>query len=689
PVVKRHVTPILIDGIACLGLVKDQGSTLAWLASGQSPGSVRHAFGPRLQKLDGTTRALRARLAPNVDERPATPEPDLLGERRVLVAIRRRERSSAVVDWLTYHQAEHQVEAALILDLTPGGDPAFCDDLAVNCSVLVVTTGASKVDKQAPMGILDLLRHRFLSAVQGVAFLNISDLLLPSAAGERLFERAAREPGYAIALRGVETFPWRLRQGRPAAHSDHIASRRGERRALRSWAIAPGAHVARAFWRAGAPFGVPMCKGASVPFVRAMGVADPGVPVNRLVRKSDLREAPDILALMQRAFDADPIRLPAPGNIPPRRETNRVTVVTAMKNEGAFILDWVAHNRAIGVSNMLVYTNDCSDGSEDLLSHLAEAGVTRCDNPYRATGKVPQHAAFRAAEKEPVVQEADWLMTLDVDEYLNIHAGDGTLAALFDAVPRAHAISIPWRLFGNADLHDFEAVPVAEQFTRCAPEYTPRPLQAWAFKTLYRNEGLFRRLGVHRPKGLENSFRDALVWVDATGEVLPPSTWDTAWRMTKAQWGYTHATVNHYAVRSAESFLVKQQRGKVNRTQRDQGLPYWFRMNLNATKDQSIQRIAARARSERAKLLSLPGVAKAHEGAIAWHRTQIATLLKDREYAELYRAITSDRQQRLSRIATNFGAAVHMQGPDVIPDEVAARDPSVPFYWSVDLKRAR
>ncbi|MEM7631038.1 MAG: glycosyltransferase family 2 protein [Pseudomonadota bacterium] len=631
-------------------------------------------------------------MAPLTGESPAAPEPEMFANRTVLVAMRTDEQSAAVADWLAYHRAEHQAEAALIVDLTRGGDPTFCATLETECPVLIVTmnsTHPASPSDGVPPGLLDLLRHRFLSAARGVAFLNVSDLLLPPAQSDRVFDRAARQPGVAIELRGLETFPWRLRQGRPAPHSDHISHRRVERRGLRSWAIAPGALEARVFWRPGVPLGLPLSKTPPLPFLRAMGVAHPGVPVNDLVRKSDLREQPNLIPLMQRVFGADPLRLPAPGHIPPRRPMERVTVVTAMKNEGPFILDWVAYNRAIGVSDILVYTNDCADGSDHLLSCLAEAGVTQRDNPYRTSGQVPQHAAFRAAEAEPVVQNADWLMTLDVDEYLNIHTGDGSLRALMGVLPEAHVISVPWRMFGNAHRHRFEDVPVTEHFVRCAPEFAPRPLQAWAFKTLYRNEGVFRRLGVHRPKGLDKAYRDSLVWADATGEPIPPSSWDTAWRMTKAQWGYTHATLNHYAVRSAESFLVKRQRGKVNRTKRDQGLAYWFRMNLNAVEDRTVHRIAPRVRAEKDRLLALPGVADAHRQAVAWHRAQIATLLQDPEYATLYRAITSPRQENLSRIATNFGSNVHALGPDVIPDDVAARDPGEPFYWTVEANRSR
>ena len=34
-----------------------------------------------------------------------------------------------------------------------------------------------------------------------------------------------------------------------------------------------------------------------------------------------------------------------------------------MKNEGPYIVDWLAHHRVVGIDQVLVYTNDCEDGN--------------------------------------------------------------------------------------------------------------------------------------------------------------------------------------------------------------------------------------------------------------------------------------------------------------------------------------
>ena len=88
-----------------------------------------------------------------------------------------------------------------------------------------------------------------------------------------------------------------------------------------------------------------------------------------------------------------------------------------MKDEGPYILEWLAYHRAIGFTNFLIYTNDCSDGTDTMFDLLQSKGfVQHRQNPFKKTKLKPQHAALQAADKEPLVQQADWLICMDVDE---------------------------------------------------------------------------------------------------------------------------------------------------------------------------------------------------------------------------------------------------------------------------------
>ena len=48
----------------------------------------------------------------------------------------------------------------------------------------------------------------------------------------------------------------------------------------------------------------------------------------------------------------------------------RITALTCVKNEGPFLLEWIAFNRVIGVTDFLFYHNDCTDGTDRLLAKL-------------------------------------------------------------------------------------------------------------------------------------------------------------------------------------------------------------------------------------------------------------------------------------------------------------------------------
>ena len=46
----------------------------------------------------------------------------------------------------------------------------------------------------------------------------------------------------------------------------------------------------------------------------------------------------------------------------------RIIAVTTLRNAVPFIVEWVPHMGAIGVTDLLVYTNDCDDVTDALLT---------------------------------------------------------------------------------------------------------------------------------------------------------------------------------------------------------------------------------------------------------------------------------------------------------------------------------
>ncbi|MEO0693576.1 MAG: glycosyltransferase family 2 protein, partial [Pseudomonadota bacterium] len=61
---------------------------------------------------------------------------------------------------------------------------------------------------------------------------------------------------------------------------------------------------------------------------------------------------------------------------------HRFLIVTNMKNEGPYILEWMAHHLALGFGHVIAVTNDCVDGTDEILQRLQALGhVTHLINP--------------------------------------------------------------------------------------------------------------------------------------------------------------------------------------------------------------------------------------------------------------------------------------------------------------------
>ncbi len=327
----------------------------------------------------------------------------------------------------------------------------------------------------------------------------------------------------------------------------------------------------------------------------------------------------------------------------PAPRSDKIVVVSSMKNEGCFILEWIAYHLSIGVTHFLIYTNDCEDPTNALLDRLQALGiVTRKDNPFnREAGQKPQRGALNDAIDMPLVQEADWVGVIDVDEFVNIHVGDGTFEALLAAAGDPNVISMTWRFFGNKGVHAYEDRWQIEQFTACAPLYIPKPRLGWGFKSFFRPDGPFGKIGVHRPLELDEARAGEVRWVNGAGRVMPGRLLrKNEWFSRKDTIGYDMVTLNHYVLRSAESFLVKRQRGRINHVDQDQGVSYWCNRNYATETDRSILARLPRAKERLARLLADEELHRLHREAVAWHRARIAALMAEEEYRALYAAIT-------------------------------------------------
>lgn len=317
----------------------------------------------------------------------------------------------------------------------------------------------------------------------------------------------------------------------------------------------------------------------------------------------------------------------------------KITAVTCVKNEGPFLIEWIAFNRVLGVTDFLFYSNDCTDATDTLLDRLEEHGlVTHLPNP--AEGRNYQMEALKDAPQQGVVKSADWVWVADVDEFLNVKVGGGTIPDLIAACGDPQVISVTFQFMANADIEAYEDRPVIAQFTRTHNPDIWTDQTAQEVKSLVRKDFPLQYFGAHRPFFGPRLKKDKRpVWTDGSGRPVPHKFLMAAnkrrIRKFPAQGAREFATLNHYALRSLDSYLVKNDRGDVNRENRSFDTTYWRDRNDDSLEDRSILAYLPRLEAEIARIKALPGIADLHDLAVARHRQTLARLDADPAYRAL------------------------------------------------------
>jgi hypothetical protein len=267
-----------------------------------------------------------------------------------------------------------------------------------------------------------------------------------------------------------------------------------------------------------------------------------------------------------------------------------------MKNEGPYILEWVAFHRVIGFNEIFIYDNDSTDNTCDLLARMSAVGIVNSIAWPSARGVAPQRAAY--ADVLPRVK-SEWVCFIDADEFVNLKVDDSIQAFLSRFPENASAIAMNWRLFGSSGLLTFDTDPVTRRFTRCSQRLARVNRHC---KTIARVRDI-EEMHIHR------CFLKRGLYVDETGQ-----------KVEVERFGLTPSTrtelvqVNHYVVKSREEYELKRLRGNANRALgevdkfRRLDQKFFLAHDVNDESDLSIQRFDSQLQEHLRSLTNLiPG----------------------------------------------------------------------------------
>jgi len=249
-------------------------------------------------------------------------------------------------------------------------------------------------------------------------------------------------------------------------------------------------------------------------------------------------------------------------------------LMSCMKDEGPYLLEFVAHHLVLGFDRILIASNDCSDGTDDLLDALARRGFVRHLRNQLAPGDVPQHAGYDALRARFGLDGVGWLMMLDADEFLHVQTGDGSVQALTAAAGSAAGPGVGPPAGLAVDIIVLNAMTFGTvkgavwQPGRVCAQFPDRLVLTdkinGAVKSLTRRPERFRGIHNHHMVGYRGAA--PLQVMRADGSVFEVAADVPLWTRLRAlpvdQIRHQLAHYNHYAIKTADSFAARKARGR-------------------------------------------------------------------------------------------------------------------------------
>lgn len=330
----------------------------------------------------------------------------------------------------------------------------------------------------------------------------------------------------------------------------------------------------------------------------------------------------------------------------------RICLTAKVRDEGPYLVEWVAYHRSLGIDDIVIVSNDLTDGSDALLRALADGGwvhwrdisgepLVRSSIGIRAYKHLWQH---------PVVQASEWLVDLDLDEFLVLHQED-SVQAFVEARADADLVLLNWRNFGS-DGRCRRALNslVLDSFNQAVQA---RFVKANEVKSVFRTVSV-KGLSAHIPHMRPGAVRVR----HADGQFLGGSrAEDVRGRWYHTGDGYVDyrvAQVNHYAVRTAAEYVLRGKRGDSAVSQAGMnpryGFDYFLRRNQNLEGDTSGRLAAVKMRRWVTRVLEDSAIRLAHRDCLALSEQRLAEVTRQsREWALLCGYLSGFSPARMRR----------------------------------------
>lgn len=342
------------------------------------------------------------------------------------------------------------------------------------------------------------------------------------------------------------------------------------------------------------------------------------------------------------------------------KSRKRCALIMTARNEGPFLVEWIAYHRAIGFDAIWIYTNDNEDGSTELLEVLAKH---RKINVVKSTIGERVSAQFKAYEHALLLNRSlrqfEWHMFLDADEFLVMDSRYGySLPRFLDSVarlgdPNIACVCFNWFWMGSHGAVSRQTQPLLERFVHGAP--------ATFVRSVFKPADAISISRIHKP-----DLRTGAIAINSGMKPVSLESHDIGTE-------YAGGRINHYWNKSFQEFLVKRARGDAGTTYRDVELFFdWDvprkKENLNPLPKELLSIFA----SERDSLISIDEIRCAAERVDAAYNELCTKLCPEGRLEEAYRRIQA-RSRVLRLLKSGPAGRLPQSTPQQIKDYVRTR----------------
>ncbi|WP_170608626.1 glycosyltransferase family 2 protein [Ruegeria arenilitoris] len=323
----------------------------------------------------------------------------------------------------------------------------------------------------------------------------------------------------------------------------------------------------------------------------------------------------------------------------------KIGLFSCAKDEGPFLLEWVAYHKLVGFTDIVIYSNDSTDGTTELLDALDASGALSHVLQNLADDQVPQNQAAELGFDHEAFEHADWLMWLDSDEFLFCVNAENSVVELIKKIePIAAGMAVNWLNFGDSGFAQWSEGLVTQKFLHRSETNSSRTFR---FKTLFKKTDKTRGFGLHRPFFKWGYQESDGKFINAAGQGMHDLFYragggrrhrlgDSPPDLVSHDW----ASIFHYAVKTKDSFGLKKQRGQgtkaigaENRSSRFRD-KYWDIFNRNEVYDPRMLEYRGKLKAKISDLLADETVYKAHENCIEHYRKKLAQLKSEKATSE-------------------------------------------------------